>query len=258
MKFLPAITTVLLLSLSTLSHAKTLWSSSNIQFLSSSQYDNLKDDTFSGNLITFEHAASYEWGKSFFFIDRLDDTDTESFDETYAELGFDFSMSQWLELDLSNEYLKDIYLATQYEYSNVNGLNNYLIGVGTSWNVEGFAFLNANFYHRNNTSNAFFPHGPAKGNNYQLTIAWSYPFEIGETQWYFDGFLDYETPAYYGASQTKVGLIKFQPQLKMDIGHYYEDAGKVLVGIELDYIRNKFGNEGANQLAPQLMLQIIF
>ena len=258
MKILPTIAAVLLLWLSHTTYADTQWSTSNIQFLASSQYDNLNNETFTGNLITYEHAAGYDWGKTFFFIDHLQDTDTEAFDETYTELGIDFSISQWIDTDLSYGYLQDVYLATQYEYSNVNGLNNYLIGIGTSWKVEGFAFLNANFYHRNNTSNSYFPQGPVKGNNYQLTVAWSYPFNIGETQWYFDGFFDYETPAYYGASETKFDLIKFQPQLKMDIGQYYGDKGTVLVGIELDYMHNKFGVEGANQLAPQFLLQIIF
>lgn len=258
MKFLPIIAAAFLLCLNFSATAKPLWSSSNVQFLASSEYDNLNDGSFSGELITIEHAAAYDWGKTFAFIDRFKDTDSNSFDETYAEINADFSLSHWSETDLSSHYLKDVYLATQWEYSNVNGLNNYLIGVGTSWNIEGFTFLNANLYHRNNTSNSYFSNGPAKGNNYQLTIAWSYPFNLGDTQWFFDGFIDVESPAFYAASGKKVGLIKFQPQLKLDIGHLYDAPGKYLVGVEFDYFRNKFGVEGANQFAPQLMLQIIF
>jgi hypothetical protein len=118
-------------------------------------------------LFTLEHAASYNWGKSFIFIDKLDDKDagsTGGSSETYSEVTADISLS-------------------------------YLYGIGSSWNIPGFTFFNSNLYVRNNA---------LKLNNFQWTTAWSYPFKVAEHQFYFDGFFDWESTPENGQNLFKI------------------------------------------------------
>lgn len=47
-----------------------------------------------------------------------------------------------------------------------------------------------------------------------------------------------------------------QPQLRLDIGHFFGNPNKVHLGTELSIIRNKFNNAGVNEFAPQLLLVV--
>lgn len=232
------------------SYAETTWSQMSLQYLSSGDYLNpFTGKEYNGDLFTLEHAASYEWGKSFIFIDKLDDEDAHSgadSSETYSEVTADLSLSYLSGSKLSFGALKDVYIAAQIEHSSAPNFSfdNYLYGIGTSWNIPGFTFFNSNFYRRNNA---------LKSNNYQWTTAWSYPFKVADHQFYFDGFFDWESTPENGQS-----LVKFQPQIKYDLGALYDNPNRFLIGFELDVLRHKFGVTSQHQTALQLLLQINF
>ncbi len=252
--FINSVIALCLVFVASAAQAEITWNNFSLSYLGANNYL----DPFSGEkdkggrLLTFEAATAFSWGKSFVFIDRLSSDD--GIGETYSEVGFDYSIGRHFQNGLDRGLLKDVFIALQWERPNCFGpcdderRENYLAGLGASWTVPGFSYLNSNVYHRSNT---------LKNDNYQLTVVWSVPITVGSSKLYFDGFIDLET-----ASESKFGgpevasIVKFQPQLKFDVGNTYGKPGKLFVGVEFDIWRNKFGQKNQNQFTPQLMVHM--
>jgi hypothetical protein len=222
-----------------------------LSYLSGSDYLNpFSDAEADGSVITFEHAGAYDWGKSFSFVDIVrGDNDTDGLDETYLELGADISLTGGK--GFSDAVIKDVYLTTQLENANPSGFEgvvNYLGGVGVRWNAPGFIFLDTNIYYRSNDK---------QDDNAQITVAWGIPFTIGAASFSFDGFLD-ATDATKNDFGDVEATFHTQPQLKLDLGNFWGQANKYYVGVEVDYWKNKFGVDGADQTSVQAMAQINF
>ena len=232
--------------------AETFWTNTSLSYLAGSDYVNPfmpagTEDEADGSVITFEHAGAYNWGKSFSFIDIIEtDNKTINSDETYLEVGVDFSLTGGKGFQSA---VKDIYLVTQLENGTASvPFTNYLGGIGLRWDVPGFTFFDTNIYYRNND---------LQDDNAQLTVAWGLPFSIGPVAMTFDGFFDYAT-----ATEDAFGDVDdyfhAQPQLKVDLGNFWNQANKYYVGVEVDYWQNKFGVKDADQTAVQAMVQINF
>ncbi len=249
--FLRAVTVTILsvaLWLTPTADAEPLWSSTNLQYMKARDYLNpFSEKHFRGTTITLEHAAGYEWGKTFLFFDHLSDDESNINDEIYSEVSVGLSLNHFTDINFKRGPLNDVFLTGAWEHSDAGqNTRNYLLGLNASWDIPGFAFFDTGIYARNNG---------LKGRNYQLTTAWSLPFKVHNAQLYFDGFFDIETTPKNGPSRS---LIKFQPQLKLDIGHFFQQPGKYLVGIEMDIWKNKFGVRDQDQYTTQLLLQIFF
>jgi hypothetical protein len=242
-------------------HAETFWSNTSLSYLAGSNYvdafkdyniDNngiaFDDSEVDGSYITFEHAGAYNWGKSFAFIDifNTDDKDITS-DETYLELGSDLSLTRGA--GFQDLIIKDIYIATQLENGVAAGDNftNLLAGIGLRWNVSHFSFLDTNLYYRANEN---------ADNNGQITVAWGLPFTIGPVAMTFDGFMDITNAIDSDNDQGGQSIIHAQPQLKMDVGNFWDKPNKFYAGIEVDFWQNKFGFKNVDQTVVQAMAQI--
>ena len=242
--------------------SEIFWSNISLTYLNGSGYHHpFKDKDSDGQVYTLEHAGAYHFGKSFFFMDRFNSGDKEiNGDETYTELGVDISVSWLGQTKLENDVIKDLYIATQWENANPEGLtpdgsdiesdDNILVGAGVRWKVPGFTFFDTNLYYRINENTE---------ENFQLTTAWSLPFEVAGAKFAFDGFFDWTTPTEHLTFGSDVEMtFHTQPQVKLDVGHFFDKSGQYYAGIELDYWKNKFGVKDQDQTAPQLLVQVNF
>ena len=249
--------TTALIASATVTQAETFWTNTSLSVLSGSDYVNPFNDYFGapetesdGTIITFENAGAYSWGKSFSFIDIVNSGDTAiNANETYLEIGADISLTGGKGFKGA---VKDVYFVSQIENGNPSGFEsftNYLGGVGARWNVPGFIFFDTNIYYRANEKN---------DDDMQLTVAWGMPFNIGPAALAFDGFFDVTSG--YDSNNDLGGQSIFhaQPQLKLDLGNLWGNPNKYYVGVEVDYWKNKFGVDGADQTALQAMAHINF
>jgi nucleoside-specific outer membrane channel protein Tsx len=176
-------------------------------------------------VVTFEHFSANSWGDIFLFVERLTPTGPEGSDtsETYIEVAPRFKVS-----DFDAGFVKNVYLATQWEMSASNNTqnDNFLIGLGTDFNIPGFQNLSFNAYQRLNDDG---------DNNYQTTTVWGVPFEIAGQNFKFDGFWDWAT-----ATDDKAATSNFTYQLKWDAAPTLGMTNKVYVGIEHATWNNKF------------------
>jgi len=93
-------------------------------------------------------------------------------------------------------------------------------------------YFNTNVYYVDN--NTIFD----EPDDWQLTLTWGAPFEIGEALFLFDGFIDYAA----GVSGAQDTDLHINPQFKLDLGNFTGNSGVLYAGIEYSYWRNKYGS----------------
>lgn len=212
--------------------AETTFSNTSLTLLYGSDYEVLAEDD--QVVMTFEHVSGHNWGDLFFFVDRLMAKSSASNDkETYGEFSPRLSLSYLTGNQLSAGPIKDVYLAGTYEF-NASGVqfDNYLYGFGLDWDVPGFNYVQTQFYYANNE---------LSDNDLQFTLVWGMPIALGSSLFMFDGYIDWSS-----AEDTHAAEFHFNPQLKLDLGNYFNNPGKFYVGIEYSYWHNKFGIQNAD------------
>jgi len=210
--------------------AETLFSDTSLSLLYGSEYEVGEEDRI---VATLEHVSAHNWGDLFFFVDRLhhkSSDNAQSIKETYGEVSPRLSLSYLTGANLSAGPIKDVYLAATYEFNAANyegaDFSNYLYGFGLDWDVPGFNYVQTQFYYANNE---------LQDDDLQFTLVWGLPFSLGSNLFLFDGFID------WSSAESHASDFHFNPQLKLDVGNYFNNPGKVYAGIEYSYWRNKFG-----------------
>lgn len=212
--------------LSSTASAEQLWSNFSLSYLNGSNYevgDNQRE------VLTVEHASGHSWGDTFFFMDHL--TYSDETVSNYFELSPRLSLSSLFGSAFSAGPLKGILIATTWEGGD--SFNNYLYGVGFSFNVPGFKYFDINLYQASND---------LWDNDEQLTVTWGLPFDIAGAGFLYDGFLDYST-----SSDTNEAETNFTSQLKWNAGKLLGTKAPVYIGIEYAYWTNKFGIDGVDE-----------
>jgi len=215
--------------------AEMLWSSNSLTYLKSLQeFEVLTNDDV--DVFTLEHASGHNWGDVFIFADRITasaDADAPKHNETYMEVSARLSLDYAFGLKHDSDIVKDTFIAGTWENSSVSepnfstGFDNYLLGVGVAWNVPGFTYLGTNFYRANNE---------LTDNDEQITVTWGYPIVIGQHKIMIDGYIDWSS-----AADDHAADFHFNPQVRLDVGNYFDKPNTVDVGIEYSYWHNKFG-----------------
>ena len=210
------------------SNAETFWSDFSASLLKGSDYevgDNKR------TVFTFEHAAGYNWGDSFMFVDRLHSENGDK--ETYAEFSPRFQVSKY-----SNDFIENIYIATTAEVGD--SFTHYLLGLGTNLKIPHFTYFNVNLCHRNNDSG---------DNGNQITLSWAVP--IGSLT--YDGYIDYVPSNDDNSTSTN-----FTSQLKYNIADLLNMKTKLYVGVEYVYWQNKFGIDGIDEKNMNMLIKYHF
>jgi hypothetical protein len=252
MKYSMIVIAILALCFSRVSYAEVNSSNVSISYLAGENYRNaISDKTGSGQVVSIEHTAFYSWGKSYSFIDRELYTDDVNGDATYGEIHADYSLTG--NEGFSDSVVRDVYAAFQWEHAARINLDNLLLGATVAWNVPGFIFLDTSIYYRDNGQDSF---SNEKDDNLQLSTAWLVPFSIAGAPLQFAGFIDASTETKDSAGNDIAYQIKAQPQLKLDLGHFWNQDNKFFIGIEYNYWKNKLGVDGQDQSTPQLLLTV--
>lgn len=217
--------------------AEQYWSDNSFSFLYGGNYKMIPDGkTSEARVMTVEHASGHNWGKLFMFIDRIQETNGD-YRETYGEISPTIYLKQF-----ENSFVKSINAAFMYEFGSsttqpaIGGpkfsQDNYLAGLSLSLNIPSMDFLDVGIYHAwdNNTF--------GRSEDDQLTIAgaWHYGNFI------IDGFMDF-TPSKGSGQNNKETELNFTPQITYDVAPHLNIKGKLKLGVEYAYWKNKFGNE---------------
>lgn len=214
-------------------HAEKFFGNSSISALYSDDYEIFGAQQETASVFTFENVTAHNWGDTFFFIDRYQvHGGSDSGDNTYGEFAPRLSLGWLSGQDLGYGPVQDVYLAGQYEFGGGVEANNYMAGLGLSWDVPGLQYFNTNVYYVDNNTTIDTP------DDWQLTVTWGAPFETAGARFLFDGFVDWSS----GVSGGQSSELHINPQFKLDLGHFAGHTGVLYAGLEYSYWRNKYGS----------------
>ena len=239
------------------------WSTSNLQYRWGDQYnDNGANggEKFAKHAVQVSNTSGYDFGKSYIFATyyKSDKNDDYSSD-LYMEGTLWFSLSKILNEKLSFGPVKDVSLALGInlgEKENAYNANtrSYLAGIDFDLNVPDFSYFGLTLwaYHNNGYFTGYgggdFCEG--HGTTYQITPYWARPFNIGNSKFVFDGYIDV-----IGSNGSCHTQYLTETQIKLDVGNYWGKPNTFHVGVEYQYWKNKFGTKDLDERVPQIVLQ---
>lgn len=221
-----------------------LWQDNSLTYLNGTDFtvDPDKQQT-----ITFEHASGWSVGDLFVFVDGIKyngDAENGAGDghTFYGEISPRLSLGKISGADLSFGPVKDVLLATTYEFGE-DDVESYLIGPGFDLAIPGFDYFQINTYLRTTD-------GSRDGDGvWQITPVWSYTIPVGNSDLVIDGFMDWVTDN----DDSYHANLHFNPQIKYDVAKAFGVGKKVYVGVEYDYWSDKYGIEDEGFVGSEIL-----
>jgi len=236
---------LLLCLMTVVSHAEApKWRSSNIQLLFGNQYE-LGPDTRES--ITIENASSWRYGETFFFSNIFNRRDVGT--ELYAEFYPRLTWKAVTESDSPVPLLDDFSIVAGLNIGNLprkDPFKAYLLGVGVKFDAPLMDYLKLDVM--------AFKSDNVSSTGIQISPIWAMKFNLGRSRFLFKGFLDWQSTKATGKKAT----ILAQPQLLLDVGHFWHNNNQFYAGIEYSYWYNKFGLDGVIERVPQAMILVQF
>lgn len=234
------------------------WSITELHY----QRGNLDAPSFAGggkagtNILTFQHAGGWKYGDNFIFVDFIDDSRQDGFndDDVYGEAYFNFSLSKVLDAPVCFGPVKDVGALAGLNAGADAKLLKYLPGMRLSWDIPGFTFLNTDFTaYIDGSRGAGSGGAPKEGDSFYIDANWSYPFRIFSRGFTIEGHMEYigERTNEFGGKVS--GWFLAQPQFRYDIGSEFGYPEHVFIGIEWQIWINKLGDARTDENAAQLL-----
>ncbi|WP_339670940.1 nucleoside-binding protein [Dasania marina] len=248
------------------------WSSTEVHF----QSGNLEQvgtggATVDTTIITLQHAGGWEYGDNFFFVDHITfDSDGKGDNpfnagsdgsEFYGEWYSNFSLGAITGNEIKFGPVKDIGVIAGLNFAPEVDSYWLLPGVRFALDLPGFAFANLDVtaYLQDSTGDKNASHFTIldEDDSWMVDFNWAYPFKIGSTSWSFEGHVEYidgrDQVTNFGSGELEYWILA-QPQLRFDIGEAMGGkAGRIFIGIEYQYWKNKLGEKGTNDNEAQLL-----
>ena len=221
------------------------WSTWDVQYLYGFNW-NLGNNPF--DTITFEHADSWRYGDNYFFLDVYNVTEnvrSGAATYLYGEWHPRFSLSKLSGVDFSWGLLRDVLLANELNFSDVNHFFSHCHGVGLSLALPGFSFANVNVFARDDR------HQP--GVTWQIKLDWLIPFRVQRLSLSYGGYIGFA-----GAEGPLSSYIIAETQLLLDVGEFFQYRNRLFVGVEFKCWRNEFGIPSQTEYMPQPMVKWVF
>jgi nucleoside-specific outer membrane channel protein Tsx len=122
----------------------------------------------------------------------------------------------------------------------------YLLGAGLKFKAPAMDYLKLDIM--------AFKADNLKTIGLQVSPIWAMTFQLGRSRFLFKGFIDWQSADATGGE----ALWLAQPQLLLDMGHYWGQKNQLYVGMEYSYWYNKFGIDGVIESVPQAMILMPF
>lgn len=205
------------------------------------------------SILTVQQASSWVLGDSFLFIDFLQDSRTDGFNDKnfYGEWYPTLSLGKISGHKVGAGTLRDIALISGINFDGDADVLKYLPGIRLSWDVPGFAFLNTDMTAFIDASSGVARGGaPKTGNSFMFDVNWGASFALGRQDFWVSGHAEY-----IGAVTSELGApvkdwILAQPQLGWDVGKAISGlAGKLFLGVEYQFWSNKLGTDDHDNVA---------
>lgn len=206
------------------------------------------------NILTFENASAGRLWSSYLFVDVLrswSDADANA-KEVYGEWYPALSVRAFTGQERSKGFLRDISLTIGVNTGvRSTGPSPFALlpGVSFDFNVPAFAFVSVR-------AGAYIDRGRFQGQptdcsatTYQITPSFSLPVSVGASTLKLTGFVDFT-----GSHANCEAQILTTPRAVLDLSAYWRKPGRLYLGVDWVYWRNKYGIEG---LEDNLLLPVV-
>jgi nucleoside-specific outer membrane channel protein Tsx len=206
------------------------------------------------NIFTFDNSAAGRWWSSYLFVDVLrswSEADANA-KEVYGEWYPSLSLRALAGKERSRGLLRDVGLTVALNTGvRSTGVSPFAVlpGLTFEFNLPGFQFFSVGTF-------LYIDRGRFEGQptdcaatTWQITPSWSLPFSIGPANLKTEGFVDF-----IGRHANCEPWILTYPRLMMDVSELWKKPGKVYVGVDVGYWRNKYGIPG---LEDKLLLPVV-
>jgi len=245
------------------------WSNTEVQLQAFGELERAgTGGTADTTIITLQHAGGWEYGDNFFFIDhsRYSVNNDANFpvddsSEFYGEWYSNFSLGAITGNEIAFGPIKDIGIVAGTNFAPDVDSMWLLPGVRFSLDLPGFAFaqIDVTGYIHQGGGSASSPVFTVvdEDSSFMVDFSWAYPFKIGSTSWSVEGHLEYidghQQTNNFGTTELESWLL-FQPQIRLDLGEALGNkAGKLFVGVEYQYWRNRLGEKGTDDNTAQFL-----
>ena len=245
------------------------WSNTEVQLQAFGELERVgTGGTADTTIITLQHAGGWEYGDNFFFIDHSrynvnNDANfpVEDSSEFYGEWYSNFSIGAITGKKLAFGPVKDVGIVAGANFAPEIDSMWLLPGVRFALDLPGFAFAQVDItgYTHQGGGSASSPVFTVidEDSSFMVDFAWAYPFKIGSTNWSIEGHLEYidgrQQINNFGTVELESWVL-FQPQIRLDLGEVLGNTpGKIFVGIEYQYWKNKLGEKGTNDNSAQFL-----
>ncbi len=201
-------------------------------------------------IITLQHASGWKYGENFFFFDvLLGETGINGFNDNdiYGEWYPYWSFRKIGGKERGKGKIGDVRLITGLNYASQAKVLKFLPGIGLSWNVKGFAFLNTDFtFYIDESSGALNGGAPKEDDSFMFDVSWKRPFKGGKFS--IEGHAEYigsRTNEFGGPVEA---WILAQPQFR-----WYAKPN-LAFGIEYQFWQNKLGDGDTDENAVQALV----
>lgn len=222
------------------------WSVTDVQILYGSGYEFGSNGPGNTNIstLTIQHASGWKYGDNYAYFDMRKESNGNGNTDIFGEYSPRLSLGKISGSDLSFGFIKDVLISGGVDMGTNFFATKY--GIGLDLAIPGFDWfrLDTHVYDISKGGS-----GTQKA-SYQITPAWSMTFDIGKAKFDFTGFIDFTGPS---GGNSKFQILA-QPQLRLDVGNFFEVPGSLYVGIEVQIYDNKFGVEGVNETIPQFLM----
>jgi len=246
-----------------------IWGNTEVQLQALGELERVgTGGTAETTIVTFQHAGGWEYGDNFFFVDysRYNVNDDANFpvadsSEFYGEWYSNFSLGAITGNDFSFGLVKDIGVVAGFNFAPEVDSSWVLPGVRFALDLPGFAFaqIDVTGYIHQGGGSASSPVFTVvdEDSSFMVDFAWAYPFKLGSTSWSIEGHLEYidgrTQTNNFGTTELESWIL-FQPQVRLDLGEALGNkAGRLFVGLEYQYWKNKLGEKGTDDNTAQLL-----
>jgi len=245
------------------------WSTTEVQLQAFGDLNRVgTGGTATTTIVTLQHAGGWEYGDNFFFIDHSRynvknnaNFPVENSSEFYGEWYSNFSLGAITGNKFVFGPVKDIGIVAGVNFAPEVDSSWVLPGVRFDLDLPGFAFahIDVTGYVHQGGGSATSPVFSVvdESSSFMIDFAWAYPFKLGSTSWTIEGHAEYidgrKQTNSFGSTDLSSWIL-LQPQIRMDLGEALGNkAGKLFVGIEYQYWKNKLGEKGTNDNSAQFL-----
>lgn len=236
------------------------WATTELHY----QYGNIDTPGFTGggdeftHIFTIQHADGWKYGDNFFFVDFLNDSKRDNFNDSdfYGELYSYLSFNKISGRSFKFGPIKDFGLILGLNIADNPKVIKYLPGFRLSWDVPGFRFLNTIFTAYLDRSSGVDSGGaPEQNDSFMIDVSWAYPIDIGSHSFSIEGHMEY-----IGERENEFGdrvseWLFGQPQFRYDLGKsLFNKANRLFIGTEWQFWINKLGDNNTHENTLQALI----